>query len=159
MDVWESFAAFRLVLLSHENWSNWAIRSDKVILVGHSNGGQGVWYQAGHYPDRVVAGKISPKPKVFFYLYSVSLLAIAAAAYIKSQLYVPYHHSKGFHFLDATLKGILESSLQPDDTDLFLSNLINMKLLSIHGFVGFLCFKCALLILLQRERYECSNLA
>jgi hypothetical protein len=24
---------------------------------GHSNGGQGVWHLAVHYPDRIIAGK------------------------------------------------------------------------------------------------------
>ncbi len=28
----------------------------KVVLIGHSNGGQGVWYMASRYPDRVLAG-------------------------------------------------------------------------------------------------------
>jgi len=29
----------------------------KVILIGHSNGGQGTWYMASRFPDRVLAGK------------------------------------------------------------------------------------------------------
>ena len=41
----------------------------KALLVGHSNGGQGAWYLASRFPDRVVG-------------------VVAAAAYIKSQAYV-----------------------------------------------------------------------
>ncbi|CAG8609169.1 1551_t:CDS:2, partial [Acaulospora colombiana] len=60
-------------------------------------------------------------------------LAIPAAAYIKSQLYIPLHHSHGSHFIDAQLKWILESTLLPDDNDVFASNLVKTPILSIHG--------------------------
>ena len=29
----------------------------KVILMGHSNGGQGVWHIASRFPDRILAGE------------------------------------------------------------------------------------------------------
>ena len=76
--------------------------------------------------------------------------ALPAAAYIKSQAYVPLlqsrhvsHHlpmrdcllkcCRSAHFIDPFLRAILESSLTPDDNDLFLSNLVNAPLLAVHG--------------------------
>lgn len=57
-------------------YPSWGFNADaKVTLVGHSNGGQGVWYLASRFPDKVRA-------------------AIPAAGYIKSQAYVPLTQSK-----------------------------------------------------------------
>lgn len=39
------------------------------------------------------------------------------------------------HFIDPALRGILESSLTPDDNDIFLTNVINKPVLVIHGSV------------------------
>jgi pimeloyl-ACP methyl ester carboxylesterase len=41
-------------------WAKWSFDTDtRVILMGHSNGGQGAWYMASRWPDRVLAGKCS----------------------------------------------------------------------------------------------------
>ena len=40
------------------------------------------------------------------------------------------------HFIDPALRAILESSLTPDDNDLFLSNLVDTPVLAVHGFVS-----------------------
>jgi pimeloyl-ACP methyl ester carboxylesterase len=104
-----------------------------VVLLGHSNGGQGVWYLAERYPDRVIAGlhfMSSPKSRV-----DCLLGAVPAAAYTKSQLYVSLQHSHGSHFIDQSLKSVLESALMPDDNDLFATNLAGMPLMAIHGYV------------------------
>jgi pimeloyl-ACP methyl ester carboxylesterase len=58
-DVWSTLEA--LVSILHKNsWrlsSCWLISANSsVVVVGHSNGGQGAWYLASHFPDRVVAG-------------------------------------------------------------------------------------------------------
>ena len=34
-------------------------QNSKVVLFGHSNGGQGVWHNAARWPDEVAAGKIA----------------------------------------------------------------------------------------------------
>ncbi|KAF5391841.1 hypothetical protein D9757_001678 [Collybiopsis confluens] len=86
----------------------------KAIVVGHSNGGQGAWYTAGRFPDRVLG-------------------IIAASAYIKSQSYVPWSMSHSAHFADPFLEAILQTSLTPDDNDLFLTNIQGMDVLAIHG--------------------------
>jgi pimeloyl-ACP methyl ester carboxylesterase len=103
-----------------------------VVLLGHSNGGQGVWYLAERYPDRVIAGQhpvSSSRPSVYHLP-----AAVPAAAYTKSQLYVSLQHSHGSHFIDYTLRSVLEGALMPDDNDLFATNLAGMPLLAVHGY-------------------------
>jgi hypothetical protein len=39
------------------------------------------------------------------------------------------------HFIDPALRAVLETSLLPDDNDLFLSNLAHTPVLAIHGCV------------------------
>ncbi|KAF7295253.1 hypothetical protein MIND_01064200 [Mycena indigotica] len=85
-----------------------------VLLLGHSNGGQGSWYLASRFPDRVIG-------------------VIPQAAYIKSQAYVPLTMSRSAHFIDPAVRAILETSLTPDDNDLFLSNLVDTPILALHG--------------------------
>ncbi|KAF7311632.1 hypothetical protein MKEN_01066400 [Mycena kentingensis (nom. inval.)] len=85
-----------------------------VLLLGHSNGGQGAWYLASRFPDRVLG-------------------VIPASGYIKSQAYVSLAMSRSAHFIDPAVRAILETSLTPDDNDLFLSNLVDTPVLAIHG--------------------------
>lgn len=33
-----------------------AVNRNKLVYVGHSNGGQGAWWMASHYPDKALAG-------------------------------------------------------------------------------------------------------
>ncbi|KAI4528329.1 hypothetical protein K525DRAFT_252265 [Schizophyllum commune Loenen D] len=86
----------------------------KALLVGHSNGGQGAWYLASRFPDRVVG-------------------VVAAAAYIKSQAYVGLGMGRGAHYADPALNGILDASFAADDNDLFLTNLADIPIYAIHG--------------------------
>ncbi|KAL1730124.1 hypothetical protein EV714DRAFT_284474 [Schizophyllum commune] len=86
----------------------------KALLVGHSNGGQGAWYLASRFPDRVVG-------------------VVAAAAYIKSQAYVSLGMGRGAHYADPALNGILDASFAADDNDLFLTNLADIPIYAIHG--------------------------
>ena len=62
-DIWSTLGALCSIL--HRNpWKlsdSWLISpTSSVVLVGHSNGGQGTWYLASHFPDRVVAGRECP---------------------------------------------------------------------------------------------------
>ncbi|KAI0822633.1 hypothetical protein BC628DRAFT_1326905 [Trametes gibbosa] len=114
-DAWETVDALHDILEAHNEWQKWAIApSSQVMLMGHSNGGQGAWYLAARYPDRVVG-------------------VVPAAGYIKSQSYVPWVQSRAAHYIDPALRAILDSSLTPDDNDLFLSNLVDTPVLAIHG--------------------------
>ncbi|KAJ7074338.1 hypothetical protein C8F01DRAFT_1043491 [Mycena amicta] len=85
-----------------------------VLLMGHSNGGQGAWYLASRFPDRVLG-------------------VVPTAGYIKSQAYVALPMSRSAHFIDPSVRAILETSLTPDDNDLFLSNLVDTPIFAIHG--------------------------
>ncbi|KAI0713279.1 hypothetical protein C8Q76DRAFT_621267 [Earliella scabrosa] len=114
----EAFAtvdALHDILDGRKEWRPWAIAPDsKVLLMGHSNGGQGAWFNAARNPDRVVG-------------------VVPAAGYIKSQAYVPWTQSRSAHYVDPDVRAILDSSLTPDDNDLFLSNLVDTPVLGVHG--------------------------
>jgi len=59
-DAWASIDALFSILQSDSNWKHWEISSkSRVVLMGHSNGGQGAWYLASRYPDRVIGGMVS----------------------------------------------------------------------------------------------------
>ncbi|ORX36656.1 hypothetical protein BD324DRAFT_626687 [Kockovaella imperatae] len=88
--------------------------SEKTLLIGHSNGGQGAWHLAARYPDRIIG-------------------VIAAAGYTKIQDYVPYTESFSNHYADPALMGILNSSLTPYNNDLHHSNLVYTPKLALHG--------------------------
>ncbi|KAH9004981.1 hypothetical protein EDB86DRAFT_3037142 [Lactarius hatsudake] len=113
-DAWGAVSALGVILKTCPRRNAWAITPEKVVIIGHSNGGQGTWHNAARQPDRVVA-------------------IIPAAGYIKAQAYVPLTQSRSAHFIDPFLRAILECSFTPDDNDLFLSNLVDTPALVIHG--------------------------
>ncbi|ESK87531.1 transmembrane protein [Moniliophthora roreri MCA 2997] len=114
-DAWASLDALVSIVASNSAWNLWKIDPTlRAVVLGHSNGGQGAWYLASRYPDRVLA-------------------VLPAAAYIKSQAYIPLTMSRSAHYIDPSLRAVLESSLTPDDNDLFLSNLADTPVLAIHG--------------------------
>ncbi|KAJ6500423.1 hypothetical protein C8R45DRAFT_67979 [Mycena sanguinolenta] len=114
-DAWGSVDALVAMLAANSLWAARKLaHGTPVVLMGHSNGGQGAWYLASRFPDRVLG-------------------VVPAAAYIKSQSYVPLLMSRSAHFIDPAVRAILESSLTPDDNDLFLSNLVDMPILAVHG--------------------------
>ncbi|KIM87649.1 hypothetical protein PILCRDRAFT_815224 [Piloderma croceum F 1598] len=114
-DAWASVDALIAILHSNKSWHSWSLtKGTPVVLFGHSNGGQGAWHMASKYPDRVLA-------------------VVSAAGYIKSQLYVPLTMSRSQHFIDPSLRAILDTALTGDDNDLFMSNLVDTPILAIHG--------------------------
>ncbi|OSD02781.1 hypothetical protein PYCCODRAFT_1495213 [Trametes coccinea BRFM310] len=114
-EAWSAVDALSQILDERVQWQEWAVSpKTKVLLMGHSNGGQGAWYIASRFPDRVVG-------------------VVPAAGYIKSQAYVPWVQSRSAHYVDPALRAILDSSLTPDDNDLFISNLVDTPVLAIHG--------------------------
>ncbi|KAG8217230.1 hypothetical protein J3R82DRAFT_5317 [Butyriboletus roseoflavus] len=116
-DAFAAVSALSRILSSSGSgrWIKWGFDTDtRVILMGHSNGGQGTWYMASRWPDRVCA-------------------VVPAAGYIKSQAYVSWCMSRFAHFADPALRAVLDSSLTPDDNDLFLGNLVGKPVLALHG--------------------------
>jgi pimeloyl-ACP methyl ester carboxylesterase len=96
---------------SKDGWKGDAAR---VLVVGHSNGGQGAAYFMSRDPDRVIGG-------------------VVAAGYIKVSDYVPFTWHEGRHYLDHRLAGILHSSLTMFENDLHASNLAGIPLLWKYG--------------------------
>lgn len=63
---------------------------DKLLYVGHSNGGHGAWWFATHFPDKTMA-------------------VLPAAGYIKQQQYVPQYMHVGFSYIDPVIRGVYEN--------------------------------------------------
>ncbi|KAI9000181.1 hypothetical protein BC832DRAFT_562686 [Gaertneriomyces semiglobifer] len=91
-----------------------SVDRNKLIYSGHSNGGQGAWWLASHYPDRALA-------------------ALPASAYVKIQLYAPYYMRVGNTYADPLLRAIMEASIGENDIDLYASNLAGLPVLARHG--------------------------
>jgi pimeloyl-ACP methyl ester carboxylesterase len=86
-----------------------------LVVMGHSNGGQGSTYLASRYPDLIRA-------------------VLPASAYLSSSLYVSTAYARGLHFTgDPALNSILEASLAGGNNDIFLSNLVRSKVRLVHG--------------------------
>lgn len=87
---------------------------NRLIYMGHSNGGQGAWWLLTHHPDNAIA-------------------AVPAAAYAKIQHYIPYYMHVGYSYCDPMLRGILESSISENDLDLHAPNAVGIPLLARVG--------------------------
>ena len=56
-DTWSTVEALADIIQHRRDWHPWKLADDtRVVVSGHSNGGQGAWYLASRYPDRVVGG-------------------------------------------------------------------------------------------------------
>ncbi len=56
-DVWASLDSLVSIAEGNPAWKDWRLPIDPpAVVLGHSNGGQGTWYLASRYPDRVLAG-------------------------------------------------------------------------------------------------------
>ena len=85
---------------------------------------------ASRWPDRVCGGEYF----LFLHPYHPECFTVVpAAGYIKSQAYVSWCMSRFAHFVDPELRAVLDSSLTPDDDDLFLGNLVGKPVLAVHG--------------------------
>lgn len=76
----------------------------KIVFTGHSNGGQGAWWMASHYPDKTLARNQLPFliPSVYFLLN----LVVAASSYVKSEFYVPMLTRSSDTFIDPIMRGV-----------------------------------------------------
>lgn len=85
-----------------------------VVLIGHSNGGQGAWYGLVHGSDQFIGG-------------------IVAAGYIKLEEYVSFGWRDLRHTADPTLTAVLDSSRTVFANDVHASNLVGLPLLIKYG--------------------------
>jgi pimeloyl-ACP methyl ester carboxylesterase len=96
-------------------WQPWQLRREsRVIILGHSNGGQGALYLASRYPDRTLGGscltssrghhRLLMLPRASYtggrvgshpnYLLPNSIDAFIRCSYIKSQAYVSWSFAR-----------------------------------------------------------------
>jgi pimeloyl-ACP methyl ester carboxylesterase len=86
-DAWSSLEALEQILAKNTLMRNYRLEPEsRVVIVGHSNGGQGTWYMASRFPDRVLGSTCLPVTATR--VLSI-FLVIPVSAYIKSQAYVP----------------------------------------------------------------------
>ncbi|KAJ3283781.1 hypothetical protein HDU79_008768 [Rhizoclosmatium sp. JEL0117] len=90
------------------------INPDKLVYSGHSNGGQGAWWMASHYPDRALA-------------------AMPASGYLKIQFYTPYYMRVGDAYTDPVFRALMESSIAENDIDMYAANLAGIPILARTG--------------------------
>ncbi|CAO1627392.1 unnamed protein product [Parajaminaea phylloscopi] len=86
----------------------------KLVIVGHSNGGQGAWHAMVHGGDDILAG-------------------VVAAGYIKLEEYVDFAWRDLRHTADPILAAILDSARSVFANDLHASNLAGLPLLIKYG--------------------------
>ncbi|KAF7115106.1 hypothetical protein CNMCM5793_001340 [Aspergillus hiratsukae] len=98
---WMDRTGWELVNVSQEEW----------IVVGHSNGGQGAWFLATHYPDKVIA-------------------AAPVSGYSSIENYVPYNM---WCNSEPLLSFVLSRSRSSFKHELLLSNVAGIPILQQHG--------------------------
>lgn len=89
-------------------------RNKESVLLGHSNGGQGVWHVGQRNPD-LVRG------------------IVALSGYTTINNYVPFTEQRSNHFADPALLGVLQSSLTPYNNEIYVSNLASVPMVVVHG--------------------------
>ena len=97
--------------IDHTSWSGPGVDTDSWLMVGHSNGGQGVWYGLLHHPDKVVA-------------------AAPLSGYSSIQNYVPYELWRP---ADPRRTAIIQSGLNSYRHELLLANAKDIPILQQHG--------------------------
>ncbi|KAL3470407.1 hypothetical protein BJX99DRAFT_50732 [Aspergillus californicus] len=92
-------------------WSGPGVSGDDWITIGHSNGGQGVWFLATHHPDNVIA-------------------AAPVSAYSSIENYVPFNM---WQDSEPLISSILHQSRVSFKHELLLGNTIGIPILQQHG--------------------------
>ena len=97
--------------IEHNSWTGLGVDTDRWLVVGHSNGGQGTWHVLTHRPDKVIA-------------------AAPLSGYSSIQNYVPYHF---WHMADPRKTAIVQASLGSYSHELLLGNTKDIPILQQHG--------------------------
>ena len=92
-------------------WQGPGVDMDRWFVVGHSNGGQGVWYALTHRPDKIIA-------------------AAPLSGYSSIQNYVPYTL---WHNTDPDKMAVVQSALNTYRHELLLENAKGIPILQQHG--------------------------
>jgi predicted esterase len=99
------------VWIQNAGWSGPGLYADKLLLCGHSNGGQGAWYVGMHQPDRMLG-------------------VVAASGYSSIENYVPYVL---WTEADALQGAILQASRTNFRHELLVENLRGIPVFQQHG--------------------------
>lgn len=97
--------------INSTSWRGPGVFTERYVVAGHSNGGQGAWYLALHHPDRVTA-------------------AAAASGYSSIENYVPYVM---WGCCDSLQEAVLQSARNSHKHELYLSNMAHTPTLIQHG--------------------------
>ena len=97
--------------IENMSWRGPSARLDALYIVGHSNGGQGVWYALTHIPDSIKG-------------------AAPVSGYSSIQAYVPYTF---WHEADPRIASIIQCSLSTYRHELLLDNTKGIPILQQHG--------------------------
>ncbi|KAJ4378997.1 hypothetical protein N0V86_005874 [Didymella sp. IMI 355093] len=97
--------------IQYSNWSGPGVDTDRWIVSGHSNGGQGTWYALTHRPDKVLA-------------------AAPVSGYASIQKYVPYEL---WQPADPRRISVISASLNSYRHDMLLTNAHGIPIQQQHG--------------------------
>ncbi|KAF8468375.1 hypothetical protein BDZ91DRAFT_695632 [Kalaharituber pfeilii] len=92
-------------------WSRQSVDTHKLVVTGHSNGGQGTWYALTHNSDKIIA-------------------AIPLSGYLSIPAYVPYHM---WHEADAKKIGLVLAAMNPYRHELLVENCVGTPVMQGHG--------------------------
>ncbi|KAJ4314577.1 hypothetical protein N0V94_006404 [Neodidymelliopsis sp. IMI 364377] len=99
------------VWIQYGNWSGPTVDTNRWIVSGHSNGGQGTWFALTHKPDKVLA-------------------AIPVSGYASIQKYVPYEL---WQPADPRRTAVISASLNSYRHELLLGNARGIPVQQQHG--------------------------
>ncbi len=97
--------------INSNDWKGPGVDGDKILVAGHSNGGQGTWYVASHQPDSILA-------------------AAAASGYSSIENYVPYVM---WNEADALQNALLSASRSSFRHEVLVENLASIPIFQQHG--------------------------
>ncbi|KAM0713690.1 hypothetical protein Q7P37_010652 [Cladosporium fusiforme] len=97
--------------IEQNSWTGPGVDTNRWLVTGHSNGGQGTWYLLTHHPDKVMA-------------------AAPLSGYTSIQNYVPYEFWRP---ADPARSAIVQASLNSYRHELLLGNAKSIPILQQHG--------------------------
>ncbi|KAL2353320.1 hypothetical protein BJ546DRAFT_118621 [Cryomyces antarcticus] len=92
-------------------WHGWGVNTNRWLVTGHSNGGQGTWYALTHRPDNIIA-------------------AAPVSGYLSIQNYVPYQF---WQPMDPRRLSVVQASVNNYRHELMIGNAKNIPILQQHG--------------------------
>ncbi|EKG21036.1 hypothetical protein MPH_01665 [Macrophomina phaseolina MS6] len=96
----------------YNSWNGTGVDTDRWLVSGHSNGGQGTWYAMTHRPDKIIA-------------------AIPVSGYLSIEKYVPYEFWTPT--IDPGRQSVLRSALNTYRHELLAENCEAIPILQAHG--------------------------